>query len=334
MFRPGSPLPHTGRACESTTDSAEPGQPRPWDDVQRPTAAERVRTLVESEASAALRIPGADLDEMGAGAPAARAVTPDGDVLLLVPGDSPAARAAAHAQDDDLTAVIEITDVAPVATPHRIRSRAWIAGWLTPVRGEEGAANAPMPREHPLVPGGVPAMETEAGLGETWRHRAVPGEYGRPAWVLLRLEVGEAAVEDLWGAEPVEPDDFASAAVDPLVRYETELLQHLATAHGDQVRRLCSLLGEHAGRVCGPRDRAVPVALDRFGLRVRFFRIPPVRPAQGPAERHDGHAPADRGTDGDGRAFDARFDFPEPVRNLAEARRAMHALFEAALKSG
>ncbi|MFE7122333.1 DUF2470 domain-containing protein, partial [Streptomyces sp. NPDC057654] len=57
--------------------------------------------------------------------------------------------------------------------------------------------------------------------------------------------------------------------------------------------------------LCGTRDRAVPVALDRFGLRVRFTD------------------PADR-------SFDARFDFPEPVRDIAELRRAMHTLFDAA----
>jgi hypothetical protein len=48
---------------------------------------------------------------------------------------------------------------------------------------------------------------------------------------------------------------------------------------------------------------AVPLALDRFGLRVRLT-----------------------GEQG----FDARFDFPEPVRDITELRRAMHTLFEAA----
>ncbi|MGP4003724.1 DUF2470 domain-containing protein [Streptomyces sp. 8N706] len=301
MFRPGSPLPGTGHVAESTADGARTGQPRPLDDARRPTAAERVRTLVESNASAALSIPGADLDELGAAAPAARTVSPEGDVLLLVRGDSPAARAAAHAQDDDLTAMIEITDVAPVAVPHRIRGRGWIAGWLTPVRNEQRAACAMLLAErHP-----VGAL---LGVGETLGRDLSPDEYGRPGWMLLRLEVGEACVEDLWGAESVEPDDLAAAEADPLVGHEAELLQHLAAAHGEQVRGLCGLLGERAGDlVCGGlRDSAVPVSLDRFGLRVRF-------------------------TDPDERCFDARFDFPEPVADVTELRRAMHTLFEAAL---
>ena len=48
----------------------------------------------------------------------------------------------------------------------------------------------------------------------------------------------------------------------------------------------------------------MPLALDRFGLRVRF-----------------------RGSEG---TFDARFDFPEPVDGPEGARRALRALFAAA----
>ncbi|MFB7632655.1 DUF2470 domain-containing protein [Streptomyces sp. NPDC056149] len=247
---------------------------------------------------ASLDIPGVeDPDDSGLSAPVCRTVTPEGDVLLLVPGDSVAARSAAHAQDDDLPAVMEITDVAPVSVPHRIRGRAWVAGWLTPVRNEQRARAAMLLAErHPVG--------ELLGIGEALAPDPTPGQYGRPAWMLLRLEVGEGAVDDLWGAEPFEPDEFAAAAPDPLVAHEAELLQHLHSAHAEQVRGLCSLLGER-GESCGVRDHAVPVGLDRFGLRVRF-------------------------SDGDRRTFDARFDFPEPVRDIAELRRAMHVLFEAA----
>lgn len=218
--------------------------------------------------------------------PAARTVTPDGDVILLVSGESAAARAAAHAQDDDLTAVIEITDVAPVSVPHRIRGRAWLAGWLTPVRGSDRAACAALLAErHPV--------------GELLGIAEDP--YGRPAWMLLRLEVGEISVDDLWGAEHVDPEDLAGAEPDPMVAHETELLQHLHSAHGDRIAELCGLLG--------PREAdgmtAVPLSLDRLGLRVRF-------------------------TGGAAGSFDARFDFPEPVADICGLRRAMHTLFSAA----
>lgn len=292
MYRPGNPLPSAGQSTEA-------GQPRPTEDAQQPTAAERVRTLVDSHAMASLTIPGVhDLDEPGFAAPACRTVDASGDVLLLVPGDSPAARAAAHAQDDDVTAVMELTDVAPVSVPHRIRGRAWVAGWLTPVRGEDRAHAARLLAErHPVG--------ELLGIGEALRPDPLPGTVGRGAWMMLRLEVGEATVDDLWGADSVEPEEFAQAAPDPVAGHEAELLQHLHSSHGEQVRDLCGLLGDRAERVCAARGTVVPVALDRFGLRVRF---------------------ADPGH----QVFDARFDFPSPVRDLMELRRAMHHLFDAA----
>ncbi|MFI0815669.1 DUF2470 domain-containing protein [Streptomyces sp. NPDC021098] len=246
-----------------------------------------------------MTIPGIEVpDELATDEPAARTVNPDGDVLLLVHGGSPAARAAAYAQDDDLTCVMEITDVAPVSVPQRIRGRAWVAGWLTPVRGDDRAASAA------LLAGAHPVGEL-LGLGEALQSDSAAGPRTRnPAWTLLRLEVAEACVDDLWGADGVEPDDFARAAPDPLAPHEAELLQHLHAAHSEQVRGLCALLGERSSTVC-TRGPAVPVALDRFGLRVRF-------------------------TDDADRPFDARFDFPEPVRGVSGLRRAMHALFEAA----
>ncbi|MFI6286425.1 DUF2470 domain-containing protein [Streptomyces sp. NPDC051018] len=228
-----------------------------------PSAAERTRTLVQSTCSGVLLIPGVETIRPEPPAPRARVVGPDGEVFLLFPADSPAVRAATHAQDDELSAVLEITDVAPVSVPHRIRGRARVSGWLTcaPSLAEPGA-------------------------------------------MMLRLEVGELSVDDLWGASAVEPEDFARARVDPIVAHEAELLQHLHSAHGEQVQELCGLLGERAGETAGAgRGRAVPLALDRFGLRVRFVGE---------------------------RCFDARFDFPAPVRDVTELRRAMHTLFEAA----
>ncbi|QGV81609.1 DUF2470 domain-containing protein [Streptomyces ficellus] len=224
-----------------------------------PSAAERTRTLVQSTCSAVLVVPGAE----GAGEhelmPEVRTVGTDGEVYLLFPADAPAVRAATHAQDDELPAVLELTDVAPVAVCHRIRGRARVSGWLT----------------------------------------CAPGIAG-PGRMMLRLEVGEVYVDDLWGDAAVSAEEFAAAGPDPLTAYETELLQHLAAVHDDQVRGLSGLLGDRADV-----RRVVPLALDRFGLRVRCL-------------------------DAAGRSFDARFDFPKPVVDVHGLRRAMHTLFEAA----
>lgn len=244
------------------------GQPRPsgHEIARLPSAAERTRTLVQSTASAVLVIPGLVPGERHlpeAMVPEERSVGAEGDLFLLFPARSPAVRAATHAEDDDLAAVLDITDVAPVAVPGRIRGRARIAGWITVARD-------------------------------------LPAPAGK---VRLRLEVGEASLDDLWGAEQVEPDEFAAARPDPFVAHEAELLQHLAAAHADQVDHLCALAGRDGARR-GTPAAAVPLALDRFGLRVRFT-----------------------GADG---AFDARFEFPEPVGGHAELHRAMHTLFDAA----
>lgn len=260
--------------ADMTEVRSDRGQPRPsgLEIARMPSAAERTRTLVQTTCSGALLIPGLDAMRPDLLVPEARTVGPDGEVLLVFPADSPAVRAATHAVDDELTAVLELTDVAPVSVPNRIRGRAWLSGWLT----------------------------------------CLPG-VAEPGRMMLRLELGDLCVDDLWGVEKTEPEEFARAAADPLAEYETELLQHLHAAHGEQVLGLYSLLGERAEGARTAGDRAVPLALDRFGLRVRFTR------ARG------GGTAADR-------SFDARFEFPRPVRDIAGLRRAMHTLFEAALE--
>jgi hypothetical protein len=257
MIRPGNPMP----------DVSGHGQPRPAAEEapRQPSAAERARTLVELNASLTLVIPGPGPGPEDPAVPLRHSVGPAGDVFLLVPRDSPAARTARAADGAEQPAVLEVTDVAPVAVPHRIRGRAWVAGWLT------------------AVPGGAYEAGTE----------------------LLRLEPGEISVVDLWGTGTVEPDEFAAAAPDPLADCETEVLQHLAAAHTEEVAMLRGLVDDRRAPegVRGPVT-AVPLALDSFGLRVRFT-----------------------GADG---VFDARFDFPERVDGVPGARGALRELFRAA----
>ncbi|MFF3732175.1 DUF2470 domain-containing protein [Streptomyces sp. NPDC002476] len=232
-----------------------------------PSAAERTRTLVQNTCSAVLLVPGLRTADWDGLVTSARSVGPEGDLFLELPTASPVVRAATHAEDDELVATLEITDVAPVSVPHRVRAHARVSGWLTTVPGLSG-----------------------------------------PGRTTLRLETGEAYVDDLWGAEAVEPDAFRDAVPDPLAGHETELLQHLHAAHGEQLGTLCSLLGGRTSRRCAAhRPSIVPLALDRFGLRVRV------------REDRD-------------RCFDARFEFPEPVRDVVELRHAMRTLFEAAAR--
>ncbi|MFR9754341.1 DUF2470 domain-containing protein [Streptomyces sp. TR06-5] len=282
MFRPGSPHHESGDGAN------EVEQPRPVEGARQPSAAQRLRTLVESSVSAVLSIPGA-----GGPAPAlpghdavpVRAVDDGGSVILLLRSTHPAA-AAPLGPGEECVAVMELTDVAPVAVPHRVRARASVAGWLSAV-AEPG-------REDCL------RLLDERGSGTG----PPPGAAG----TLLRLEVGEAQLDDLRGRAEIEPDEFATAPADPLAGVETELLQHLASAHAGQVRRLCGLLPSdpRSSGPCraAPADRVVPLSLDRFGLRLRLC--------------------------GEGGCRDAHFPFDEPVSGIAGLRRALRRLFEAA----
>jgi Protein of unknown function (DUF2470) len=277
--------PDNGRGTESTEVRSAHGQPRPrhgrdhedqcHDDhhdgrgggaeiARMPSAAERTRTLVQGTCSAVVLVPGLGAAPPYSLMPEDRTVDAEGNVLLSLPADSPVVRAAAHAQDDDLGAVLEVTDVAPVSVPHRVRGRAWVSGWLTPLPGR-----------------------TASGAAR------------------LRLETGEVVVDDLWGAGGTEVEAFAAARPDPLAPYEAELLQHLHAAHAHEVGLLASLLCDRADGRPAAGTAAVPIALDRLGLRVRFVGS---------------------------RTFDARFDFPEPVEDVTALRGAMHRLFRAAAR--
>ncbi|MEV8451981.1 DUF2470 domain-containing protein [Streptomyces sp. NPDC052095] len=232
-----------------------------------PSAAERTRTLVQSTCSAVLLLPGLRRLPSEQLTPLVRTVGPEGDVFLELPAGSPVVRAAEHARAGEPEAVLEITDVAPVSVPHRVRGRAWVSGRLT----------------------------------------AVPGLSG-PGRTTLRLETEEAYVDDLWGAREVRPEELRDAAPDPFLEHEAELLQHLATAHGEQLRSLCGLLGGRTADRCPAHlPSVVPLALDRYGLRVRLCEPT-------------------------GQCYDARFEFPEPVRDAAALSHAVRTLFEAAAR--
>ncbi|MFK0189376.1 DUF2470 domain-containing protein [Kitasatospora sp. NPDC090308] len=252
---------------------------------RRPSAHERARTLLEFASSAVLDVRGADLTARpGLPPQVACALRPDGSVAVLVGRESALHRITALARGP-LTAELDCVDVAPVAVPHRIRGRLQVQGLLSRSPGEDPAALFP-------------------------RH----GHRGE-AGVLLRLEPDHLALDDLWGSECcLDPDGLAAAEPDPVAAEEACLLQHLATAHTDQLRELgARALDRPDGPPAGwhPADRlreVRPVALDRRGLRVRLL--------------------------GSGSALDARFEFHRPVAHPEELPEAMHRLFAPVLHGG
>ncbi|MYW02398.1 DUF2470 domain-containing protein [Streptomyces sp. SID3343] len=238
--------------------------------ARRPVTAARARTLAAHATSATLDLPG-DKDEHVV--PAARVVESDGSLLLLVPGETAALVLTAR---DDLAAVLHLVDVAPVAVPHRVRAHCWIAGWLT-------------------IPTGDDAERAAARLAEVGNDPTASPRAG----TVVRMEVGEVLVDDLWGAGHVEPEDYADAEPDPLAADEAELLQHLAVAHAEDLGRLASVAGAPA---CA--ERVAPVSLDRHGLRLR--------------------------TGGPDRTCDIRFEFDTPVSTARELGGALRRLLHGA----
>jgi hypothetical protein len=237
---------------------------------RRPEPADRARTLAAHAGSATLDLPG-DRDEPVA--PAARVVEPDGSLLLLVPAETAALVLTAR---EDVAAVLHLVDVAPVAVPHRVRAHCWIAGWLS-------------------VPAGADADDAALRMA----HAAPDPTASARAGTIVRLEVGEVLVDDLWGAGHVEPEEYAEAEPDPLAGAEAELLQHLAAAHAEDLCRLARVAGAPA---CA--ERVAPVSLDRHGIRLR--------------------------TGGPDRTCDVRFEFETPVGDPRELGEALGRLLHGA----
>jgi hypothetical protein len=89
-----------------------------------PSAAERARTVLAAAASLTVTA-----GERRAHLSGRHAVDADGRISLDVPGDS--GLPAAIGRNGEAPAVVDLTDIAPVAMRHRIRARLTIAGWLT-----------------------------------------------------------------------------------------------------------------------------------------------------------------------------------------------------------
>ncbi|WP_354639231.1 DUF2470 domain-containing protein [Kitasatospora camelliae] len=246
-----------------------------------PSGAERARTLLEFASSVVVDVPGADLRARPGIAPLVECtVLPDGALALLVERSSALLRIVALAPEDQVPAELEAVDVAPVALPHRIRGRVHAHGRLS----------------------------TTGPVTDAWIEHLFP-RHPADGLTLLRFELDHLAVDDLRGTECcVGLDAFTAAEPDPVAAEEAVLLQHLAAAHPDHLWNLA------AGALDGPAAltswrgagnlRAVsPVAMDRYGLRLRLFG------------------------EQDGRMLDARFEFHRPVTAPEDLPEAVHRLF-------
>ncbi|WP_299541868.1 DUF2470 domain-containing protein [uncultured Streptomyces sp.] len=118
------------------------------------------------------------------------------------------------------------------------------------------------------------------------------------------VEFGQAVVEDSEGRTFVTLDDLQAVDPDPIAPCEADMLTHLVDGHGELVPLLLRLVRPKPER---GMVRAVPLAMDRYGLTLRLE-----------------HRRAHR---------DVRLPFPTPVTHIDQAGPQLHALIAAARRS-
>lgn len=218
------------------------GEPVHDDRELRPGPAERART-VAARPSATVCAAGVEATRV-----LAHAVTTDGRALLAVPTDGDLLAAVAAAPDRDLSALVMVSDHAPVTLRRPIRAQLWLSGWVTPVRPHAV-------RDAALAFAEVRPQELLLDVG-----RAV---------TLLRLDLAEVVLGECGATAEVGPLEFLAASPDPLAAVEADHLRHLDRDHPEFLALLGRLLP--GGSIAGS-DVLRPLGVDRFGFRLRIER--------------------------------------------------------------
>lgn len=115
------------------------------------------------------------------------------------------------------------------------------------------------------------------------------------------MEFGQALLETADGLSCVTLDELDAARPDPLAPYEAGMLTHLLDDHPDLVTLLLRLVQPLP---TASVLRALPVALDRYGITLRL-------------EERSGHR-------------DVRLPFPSPLDDVEQSGAQIQALFSAA----
>ncbi|NML51056.1 DUF2470 domain-containing protein [Streptomyces sp. R302] len=118
------------------------------------------------------------------------------------------------------------------------------------------------------------------------------------------VQLGQAVLEDAGGRTYVPLAQLETAETDPLASCEAAMLHHLVADHPDLVTRLLRLAGP--GLTHG-LERALPLAIDRYGITLRLE-----------------HATAHR---------DIRLPFPTAITDVDQVGLQIHALLTAARRA-
>ncbi|MET9727005.1 DUF2470 domain-containing protein [Streptomyces zaomyceticus] len=132
----------------------------------------------------------------------------------------------------------------------------------------------------------------------------LPAPYEPESATSICMEFGQALLEDADGRHYITLEELHATDIDPMASCEASMLTHLVDGHGELVPLLLRLVRPRPER---DMVRALPVALDRYGITLRL-------------EHPDGHQ-------------DVRLPFPTPVTDIDQAAPRMHALLAAARRS-
>ncbi|MEU6123173.1 DUF2470 domain-containing protein [Streptomyces sp. NPDC047123] len=118
------------------------------------------------------------------------------------------------------------------------------------------------------------------------------------------MEFGQALLEDGGGRHFVTLDELCAVTPDPMAGDEADMLTHLVDCHPELVPLLVRLVRPHPAK---GMQRAVPLAMDRYGVTLRL-------------EYATAH-------------HDVRLPFATPVSAIDQAGPQMHALLAAARRA-
>jgi len=205
-----------------------------------PTDAERARSIAARGGTASLVATGG-----AAVAPLVHQVRADGSAVLLFADDEPVVERVRRGAGG-YTAMLELTDSAPVDLRQPVRGLLWVTGrlWLPePETARRFALQVADANPHPGL--------LQLGHGAT----------------LVRLDPDFVVLSDAEGSAALAPVELAGARPDPFCRGEDGLLSHMEKCHPEALaaltRHLPAALRERADA------RVRPLGLDRLGLRLR-----------------------------------------------------------------
>jgi hypothetical protein len=172
-------------------------------------------------------------------------VRADGSAVLLFADDEPLL-GQIRAADGTFTAMLELTDPAPVDLREPVRGLLWVTGrlWLP---------DPDSARRFALQVADTDPDPELLALG----HGAT----------LVRMHPDFAVLSDAEGSAVLTPAELAAARPDPFCRVEHPVLAHMESHHPEL---LAALTGQLPAALRERTDARVrPLGLDRFGLRLR-----------------------------------------------------------------